>query len=297
MTAKSRKLTLVRVAMQKTDSLPILLIHLALLFFGQVLLILLVQITMQFVILQDRLPAEMLTGKSFDEVVEIQKEISLTLTEDLEKDPTAVATRYYEIVFKERNGILFWSSLLWAFAFILPGYYILGKRMEIPISRLDDGFQMEWIFKGIAGGVAVFFMMALVSIVINQVSERPKNNEFQTMLFTSLKGNGTLLAWSLYSVGLVTGIIEEWFFRGMLLKHFISKGFVKEGLIITSVLFGGLHYSPEASIIIPVLLSGVGLFFGYLYLKYGNIWVPIFAHATYNSIGLIAAYFMGDMVT
>lgn len=297
MTAKSRKMTLVRVAMQKSDSLSILLIHLALLFFGQVLLILLIQITMQFVILQDRLPAEMLDGKSFDEIVDIQKEVSVTLTEDLETNPSAVATRYYEIVFKESNGILFWSSLIWAIAFILPGYYILGKRMEIPISRLDDTFQMEWIFKGAVAGVAIFFTVSLVSIIVNLISERPKNNEFQTMLFTSLKGNGTLLAWSLYSVGLVTGIIEEWFFRGMLLKHFLSKGLIKEGLIITSVLFGGLHYSPEASIIIPVLLSGVGFFFGYLYLKYGNIWVPILAHATYNSIGLIAAYFVGDMVT
>ncbi|MCC5815973.1 MAG: CPBP family intramembrane metalloprotease [Leptospira sp.] len=282
--------------MQKSNSISILLPHLGLIIFGQIILILLVQFTIQFVILQDRLPADQIEGKTFEELGELQKTIASEFEKDLREDPGKIGKRYYELVFTERNGILFWSNLLWIIAFILPGWYILGKRMEIPISKLEDPLQVPIIGKGILAGIGVFFAVSMVGIILNLMDWKPKNNEFQEMLFINLKGNANLLAWSIYSVGLITGIIEEWFFRGMLLKHFVSKGLIREGWILTSVLFGALHYSPEASLIIPFLLTGVGFLFGYLYLKFNNIWVPIFAHATYNSIGLVAAYFMGDMV-
>lgn len=282
--------------MQKSDSITILLAHLGLIIFGQIVLIILIQFTMQFIILQDRLPTEQLESKSFEELSEIQKVEAEKLEKDLRERPNEIAKRYYELVFTERHGVLFWSSLMWVISFILPGLYLLGKRMQAPISKLEDPILMEVIGKGVIGGIGIFFLVSMVGVILQMVDMKPKNNEFQEMLFKNLKGNGTLLAWSIYSVGLVTGIIEEWFFRGMLLKHFLSKGLIKEGWIITSILFGALHYSPDASIVIPFLLSGVGLAFGYLYLKSGNIWVPIISHATYNSIGLVVAYFIGDMV-
>lgn len=283
--------------MQKKESIPILLIHLALLFFSQMVIILLIQSTIQFVVLQDRMPMDELADKNFEEITEIQKVKAVELTDDLKNNYGEVTKRYYEIIFTERHGVLFWSSLMWAVAFLVPAYFLLHSRMQVPISRLEDPFKVEMVGRGILGGATIFLLVTGVGILLNLVGLKPKNNEFQTMLLVNLKGNENLLAWSLYSVGLFTGIIEEWFFRGMLFRHYLSKGLVKEGWIVTSVLFGALHYSPEASFIIPALLSGVGMYFGFLYLKSGNIWVPITAHATYNSISLVLAYFIGDMVT
>ncbi|WCL49740.1 CPBP family intramembrane glutamic endopeptidase [Leptospira sp. GIMC2001] len=282
---------------QKSDSFPILLVHLGLIFFGTLIMLLLVQSTMQFIILQDRLPSDELAGKSFDELLELQKPLTVELTEDLKNDPQKVNSRYLEIVFNERPGILFWSSLTWVIAFLVPGYYFLGRRMQIPISKLEDKFGINIVGFGVIGGITVFMIVMTAGLFLHLIDYKPKNNEFQLLLFQNLKDNTTLLAWSVYSVGLVTGLVEEWFFRGMLLRHYISKGLAKEGLLITSLLFGAMHFSFDASPIIPVLLSGVGYYFGSLYLRSGNIWVPIIAHATYNSIGLVLAYFVGDKIT
>lgn len=283
--------------MQKSDSITVLLTHLGLLLFGQIISIFLVQFTMQFIVLQDRLPTEELQGKSFEELSEIQKVAAADFEKDLRERPDEIQNRYIEIVLTERNGVLFWSSLLWAFSFIVPAWFLLGKKMNIPISKLEDPFLKESLGRGVIAGLGIFFVVSIVGLFLQLIDMKPENNEFQKMLFTKLKSNATLLAWSVYSVGLVTGIIEEWFFRGILLKHFLSKGLIREGWIITSVLFGALHYSPEASLLIPVILTGVGLAFGYLYLRSGNIWAPITAHATYNSVGLVVAYFVGDAVT
>ena len=109
-----------------------------------------------------------------------------------------------------------------------------------------------------------------------------------------MKVNYYLLAWSIYTVGLITGILEEVVFRGFLLTHFMNKGFAREGLYITSLIFGMMHFSFDSSPIVPFLLTFVGLLFGTIYLQFKNIWVSIGAHATYNSLGLITAYFLGD---
>ncbi len=283
--------------MHRKEHLKILIVHIAIIFLSQLILVLLLQLTMQFVILQDRLSGYDFEGKSFNEIQEIQRKISVSLEEDLKKNPDAIVKRYYEIVFQERHGVLFWSSLMWAVAFLVPGFYILGKKMEIPISKLEDELTLDEIAKGILSGIGVFAFVSALGAALNLIGMKPKNNEFQILLYNNLKGNPYLLAWSLYSVGLITGIIEEWFFRGMILRHYISKGSIKEGWLISSVLFGAMHYSPDASLLIPVILSGVGVLFGYLYIRYQNIWVPIASHAAYNSIILFLAYFFGDLVS
>ncbi len=281
----------------KSESILILLVHLGLIFFGQLLLVALLQSTMQFILLQDRIPTEEIVGKSFDEISALQKKTIDELMKEMQTGGQALTKRYYEILFNEKQVILFWSSLMWMLSFLIPGYVVLARWMKVPISRLEDNFKPNTLGIGILGGIVVFFLVSGIGVFLILIDQKPKNNEFQTLLFKSLKGNLTLFGWSIYSVGLFTGLIEEWFFRGMLLKHYISKGLTKEGWIITSILFGVLHYSADASLIIPILLTGVGAFFGYLYLRSGNIWVPIIAHAVYNSITLVLAFFLGDQIT
>ncbi|EMF43826.1 CAAX protease self-immunity [Leptospira interrogans serovar Canicola str. LT1962] len=111
-----------------------------------------------------------------------------------------------------------------------------------------------------------------------------------------MKGNRSLLLWSLYSVGLITGIVEEVFFRGFCLRQFQGRGLEIPGLLFTSIVFGLVHYSGQTSVSVPILLSFVGMFFGLFYLKTGNIWYSISAHVSYNSIMLLIAYIKGGEI-
>ena len=173
-------------------------------------------------------------------------------------------------------------------------FEVLMKNNPQEINSLNDELGFIQINRGLVAGCVVFLILLAVSMVFSFVNFKPKINEFQAKLFVNLKGNYYLLAWAIYTVGLITGILEEFLFRGMFLAHFVSKGLAREGLFITSFLFGMMHFSFDASPVVPAILTLVGVLFGLIYLQSKNIWVAIGAHATYNSLGLIAAYFLGD---
>lgn len=282
--------------MDRIDQIKILLLHLAILFIGQVLVIFFMEITRQFVILQDRIPKEAIQGKSYQELSEFQKEIAKQLEEDIKKDPESIMKRFTEIIVWERNGLLLWLNGIWAISYLLPGYYLIEKKSQIRVSRLEDPMILNQILIGVYSAIGLFFVFNIIGYILKLNGIEIKNNFFQNYLFQSLKGNLHLLVWSIYSIAIITGIVEEWFFRGFLLKHYMDKNLTKEGWILTSVLFGVLHYNNDTSFIVPILLTGAGFVFGYLYINYKNIWVPIAAHITFNSINIIIAYFFGNII-
>lgn len=242
----------------------------------------------------DRIPIEEYQGKSLSEITELQKSFMEDLEKDVRENPGLVEDTITEIILQKKPGTLFWMSLTWALSYLGVGYLAFRKFLKIKISGLDDSLSFSIIRVGFYGAGLAVGLGLLVNLLGAALDFKPEAPKFQVALMAALKNNPQLLAWALYSVGLVTGIIEEWFFRGMLLKHYVLKGFERQGLVITSVIFGAMHMSGEASWIVPVLLTGVGYIFGSIYLRTNNIWAPICAHVVYNSFTLILAYFFGD---
>ncbi|MCE9499000.1 MAG: CPBP family intramembrane metalloprotease [Leptospira sp.] len=256
---------------------------------------LLLTISVSFVTLQDKLP-ENFEDMSQAEREPLQQEMIKDLGKQLETNRDGLTKKYFEQATSKSPGLLFWNNILWAIAFLLPAYFIL-KKIDAKYNDLSDELGFGSIGTGIIAGFSLFCLVGSVSLLMLLIGYKPKGNDFEAMLFKNLKDNTYLLAWSIYSIGIVTGIIEEWFFRGFLLTHYVKNGYGRVGLVITSVIFGALHNSPEGSPVVPIILTGVGFYFGYFYLRTGNIWVSISAHATFNSLGLILAYFFGDKIT
>ncbi|MBE7412707.1 MAG: CPBP family intramembrane metalloprotease [Leptospiraceae bacterium] len=244
--------------------------------------------------LQTRLPDNILEMDKSERETS-QKEIVEKFQKEAEKNPEKISSEYFELALGEKPGLLFWNSLLWAISFLPITYYIL-KKTGAKLNLLSDDLNFGSISTGVMAGFSVFFLVSSISLILLIIGYKPKGNFFQTALFKNLKDNTYLLAWSIYSIGIITGIIEEWFFRGFLLTHFIGISATRIGLAITSAIFGAVHYSPEASPVIPIILSFVGFCFGYFYIRTRNIWVSISAHATYNSLGLLLAFFLGEKV-
>ncbi|MGG3890602.1 CPBP family intramembrane glutamic endopeptidase [Metabacillus fastidiosus] len=69
---------------------------------------------------------------------------------------------------------------------------------------------------------------------------------------------------------------EEFIFRGLLLKRLASKTTVLMGAILSSLLFGILHYDIIGSFVFGFIMS-------ILYLKSGNLLLPITIHILYNT--------------
>ena len=109
--------------------------------------------------------------------------------------------------------------------------------------------------------------------------------------------------------GLAPGISEEIIFRGVLISYLMkffksSKGIY--GILIVSALIFGLSHianagsAPlDATIFQVFYASAIGILFGAVYLRTGNLWAVIFFHAlqdvvaaAFTSNGLVAAAFV-----
>lgn len=98
-------------------------------------------------------------------------------------------------------------------------------------------------------------------------------------------------------LGLGPGVSEEILFRGVMISYLMkffrnSKG-IYSVLILSALLFGLMHISnyfmgaPLDSSLFQAFYSfAMGIIMGALYLRTGNIWVPIIFHSIIDIIGL-----------
>ncbi|TWT01607.1 CPBP family intramembrane glutamic endopeptidase [Planomicrobium sp. CPCC 101079] len=94
---------------------------------------------------------------------------------------------------------------------------------------------------------------------------------------------GTLYAvFTLAIITVIGPIAEEFIFRGVLMKRILVKTTMWSGVIISSLIFGMLHADIVGAFLFGVLAS-------LLYLRTGNLLVPILFHAVNNSV---ASYLM-----
>ena len=88
-------------------------------------------------------------------------------------------------------------------------------------------------------------------------------------------------------IGVLTGIGEEFFFRGGLQRMMLwCKVNPHAAIWITATVFSAIHFQFFG--FVPRLL--LGAFFGYLYWWSGNIWVNSFAHALNNSLVIVSTW-------
>ena len=259
-----------------------------LLFLGNLLMISLFFTIIPAIVIQEKLPDSFL--QEHTEFSEQQKVIQGHMQELL-KAPGNLQKEYFTIASEKKPGLLVWNNVFWVVSFLLPALW-LYRKFKQPFNNLSDKFQFNFIFYGFLTGMVTIFAVSVLTQIFLAMGLEIKGDPFHQILFGKLQNNQKLLVWSIYSIGILTGIIEEVFFRGFLLTPFLVKKFPVEGLIFSSLLFGFVH---GGSALIPVILSVVGFIFGYSYLKTGNIWVPIIGHITYNSSLLLTAYHFGDL--
>jgi len=269
-------------------------VHLTIVLFCQILSIFFSQFLMVSSIVNTKLPVDF-SIYTKEEKTEIYREEVEKIGEKIKTNPEELIYEFYTIATKDSPWILFFERLIWAFAFLVPAYLFLHRFLNSPIPDLKKNITSREFLTGLYSGVIIFLFVNLIFYILEILGHKPEMNVANKALLNGIKGNFIGFLWGIYSIALVTGLIEETFFRGFLLQQFISIGASKYGLYFTSFLFGFLHHSMEASFSIALVLSLVGFGFGILFIFTGNLWVSIIAHSTYNSLVLLVAYFFGDL--
>lgn len=92
---------------------------------------------------------------------------------------------------------------------------------------------------------------------------------------------------NIFVIGVLTGIGEEFFFRGALQRGLSWCGINPHTAIwITAFIFSAIHFQFYG--LVPRML--LGAFFGYLYWWSGSIWINSFAHALNNNLVIISTW-------
>ena len=89
------------------------------------------------------------------------------------------------------------------------------------------------------------------------------------------------------------GILEEFFFRGILLHNLRKKINVHVAIWLVGLLFSIIHFEWEG--FIPRCILGAGL--GYLYQLTGNLWYPIVAHVGNNLMSIVLYHYFQSLST
>ena len=115
---------------------------------------------------------------------------------------------------------------------------------------------------------------------------------FDDQIFIDPNSDKNVLIMSLLFINLAVAapIVEELFFRGYLLDKLRNHYSDLISVLITSILFGFIHWSPYADYLsgssdfsrVPTTLFG-GFLYGFLRIKTGSIWPSIICHSIWNS--------------
>jgi membrane protease YdiL (CAAX protease family) len=91
------------------------------------------------------------------------------------------------------------------------------------------------------------------------------------------------LAITIISIALIGPIAEEFIFRGMLLHRMMKKTSMWGGILISSTVFGILHADVIGATLFGIITS-------LLFLKTGNLLIPILLHIFNNSIAVLLTF-------
>lgn len=115
-----------------------------------------------------------------------------------------------------------------------------------------------------------------------------------SIVFTALiiTGHATVSSWTLHFspiqliylvLFILVGFGEEILGRGYIMSVLRQTKNIPAILIISSIIFALMHSANSGIGVIPYInLALVGVLFAYMYLKSGNIWMPIGYHITWN---------------
>jgi membrane protease YdiL (CAAX protease family) len=139
----------------------------------------------------------------------------------------------------------------------------------------------------VAIGLGLSLLVAILQfITVSDSADTP----FEKML----QDPASRIVVGLFSVT-VAPIAEELFFRGFLQPVFVATMGVFPGILVTSIMFGGLHLMQYGYIWqIGVLLTLVGFLLGTIRHLTGSTRASTIVHIAFNSVPFLALFLAGN---
>lgn len=172
-------------------------------------------------------------------------------------------------------------TLVWTRMYRSSGV-LLGSRFRFGIGPLMGGILLAFIL--LIAQIAVVLLIVAV-----RGGELPADSGNVPDL--SRGGPGTVLA--VLAIVAVGPLVEELFFRGLLLQGLERSFRTWTAIVISSLLFAFLHFTDSVVGNVVSITSAflVGNLLGWTFVRYRNLAIPVVAHAVLNAtvVGLALA--------
>jgi membrane protease YdiL (CAAX protease family) len=173
--------------------------------------------------------------------------------------------------------------------FGLVGAVVLAARRKGSGSVVEDfGFRGRAVdlALGLAVGIATHrLLLPLIALLMRPLVGEPEVSGPTEDLFKSAHGVETVFLVLFVVVG--AAIVEELFFRGLLLRALQRRLGTAPAVAISSVVFGIAHPQPlpgDALALVWVSLTALGVVLALLAVRTGRLGASIVAHAAFNGL-------------
>ncbi len=169
---------------------------------------------------------------------------------------------------------------------VFAGWLLFRKRdvTIVPLQKTDGSFGVGLLLLGLG-------MMVIANIIGSYLLSL-----FETVGVTPVDvpdmqdGTMTVLLLNILTVGIMPGVFEELLFRGVVLQGLRPAG-DGAALVFSSLMFGLMHGTLYQ---IPFAFI-LGLVFGYIVLKTGNILWTMGLHAVNNTLAVLMEYWLWNV--
>ncbi|MFN2525430.1 MAG: lysostaphin resistance A-like protein [Actinomycetota bacterium] len=160
--------------------------------------------------------------------------------------------------------------------------FVLKRRR---VGLKDTGFQsvpLSVMFEMIPLGIGVLVLNGLV-IAASRLLFTDVPTAAEQVVAGELPSSGEFAALTLLVVG-VAPLVEEFLFRGLLMRYFLSKMRASWAIVATALFFAMFH---AVVVLIPTLFV-LGLFLGWVAYRHNSIYPAIALHAVNNAVAMVA---------
>jgi len=157
----------------------------------------------------------------------------------------------------------------------------IGFSASVGLTRPQRGGTWTWALVAVCGAlVARGFASLYAGLMQFLPIELPGADANPLSLFP---GGGISTVILVLVVVVIAPFAEEVVFRGVLLRAFGARWGTVVGVVASSALFAGLHFSTY--VFVPI--AAAALVFAWLVVRYRSLWPAYVAHATFNGIAVI----------
>ncbi len=140
-------------------------------------------------------------------------------------------------------------------------------------------FRFTFHLKPILLIVCITPLLAAVVAIVAGFLNTAIGAETESLYVTYMLNTPNMYLYGIVFVAILPGLLEEFLFRGILFNHLLKLTTPRITILITGILFAFVHFS----VFSLLWLLPIGLFLGYLRLRYRSIFYSIFFHIFYNA--------------